>query len=52
MRTVRFGRSGLRVSELALGTWRFGRDTDEASAFAQLDLFCERGGNFVDSADV
>jgi aryl-alcohol dehydrogenase-like predicted oxidoreductase len=52
MRTVRLGRSGLRVSELALGTWRFGRDTDEATAFAQLDLFGDRGGNFIDSADV
>jgi aryl-alcohol dehydrogenase-like predicted oxidoreductase len=52
MRTVRFGRSGLRVSELALGTWRFGRDSDEADAFAQLDLFRDRGGNFVDAADV
>jgi aryl-alcohol dehydrogenase-like predicted oxidoreductase len=52
METVRFGRSGLRVSELALGTWRFGRDTDEAASFAQLDLFRDRGGNFVDTADV
>ncbi len=52
MRTLRFGRTGLRVSELALGTWRFGRDTDESDAFAQLDLFRDRGGNFVDSADV
>lgn len=52
MKTVRLGRSGLRVSELALGTWRFGRETDEATAFVQLDLFRERGGNFIDSADV
>ncbi len=52
MRTLRFGRTGLRVSELALGTWRFGRDTDENAAFAQLDLFRDRSGNFVDSADV
>jgi len=37
---------------LALGTWRFGRDTDEATAFAQLDLFRDRGGNFIDTADV
>src|SRR3954449_1065615 len=52
MRTVMVGRSGLRVSELALGTWRFGCDTDEATAFAQLDLFRDRGGNFIDTADV
>jgi aryl-alcohol dehydrogenase-like predicted oxidoreductase len=52
MRTLRLGNSGLRVSELSLGTWRFGRDTDEATAFAQLDLFRDRGGNFIDTADV
>ena len=52
MRSVQFGTSGLRVSELGLGTWRYGRDTDEATAFAQLDLFREQGGNFIDSADV
>jgi aryl-alcohol dehydrogenase-like predicted oxidoreductase len=52
MRTVRLGRSGLRVSELALGTWRFGQETDQATAFAQLDLFRDRGGNFVDTANV
>ena len=40
------------MSELALGTWRFGRDSDEADTFAQLDLFRDRGGNFVDAADV
>jgi aryl-alcohol dehydrogenase-like predicted oxidoreductase len=30
----------------------FGRESDEATAHAQLDLFVERGGNFVDTADV
>jgi aryl-alcohol dehydrogenase-like predicted oxidoreductase len=52
MKTVRLGKSGLRVSELALGTWRFGRDSDEPTSFAQLDLFRDRGGNFIDAADV
>ena len=52
MRTLRFGKTGLRVSELALGSWRFGSDADEETSFAQLDLFRERGGNFIDSADV
>ena len=52
MKSVRLGKSGLRVSELALGTWRFGRDTDESASFAQLDLFRDRGGNFIDTADV
>lgn len=52
MKIVRLGRSGLRVSELALGTWRFGRDTGESESFSQLDLFSDQGGNFIDTADV
>ncbi len=46
------GRSGLHVSRLALGTMTFGAETDEAGAFAQLDLFREVGGTLVDTADV
>jgi aryl-alcohol dehydrogenase (NADP+) len=30
----------------------FGHESDEETAAAQLDLFVERGGNFVDTADV
>ena len=51
MKTVRLGRSGLRVGGLALGAWTFGRETDEGTACALLDLFVDRGGNFVDTAD-
>lgn len=46
------GRSGLRVSEFALGTMTFGREADVETSHAMLDLFVERGGNFIDSADV
>lgn len=46
------GRNGPLVSELALGTMTFGSETDEAEAFRQLDLFVDRGGTFVDTADV
>ncbi|MFE3516408.1 aldo/keto reductase [Streptomyces sp. NPDC059166] len=46
------GRSGLRVSELCLGTMTFGQDTDEADAHRVLDTFTEAGGTFVDTADV
>jgi len=48
------GRSGLRVSELALGTmtfgpdWGWGADLDECRRI--LDRFVEVGGNFVDTA--
>ncbi len=46
------GRSGIKVSELCLGTMTFGRETSEADSFAILDAFAEAGGNFIDTADV
>ncbi len=44
------GRTGLKVSRLALGIWSWGRDTDEHEAREQLIAFTEAGGNFVDTA--
>ncbi|MGQ0776919.1 MAG: aldo/keto reductase [Pseudonocardiales bacterium] len=46
------GRSGLRVSRLALGTMTWGRDTDADDAATQLIAFVEAGGTLVDTADV
>jgi aryl-alcohol dehydrogenase-like predicted oxidoreductase len=46
------GRTGLKVSELCLGTMQWGWTADEATAFAVMDAFVEAGGNFVDTADV
>ncbi|GHG00524.1 MULTISPECIES: aldo/keto reductase [Amycolatopsis] len=49
------GRSGLRVSPLALGTatfgteWGWGAEKDEARKL--FDTYVERGGNFVDTAN-
>ncbi|WP_030264513.1 aldo/keto reductase [Streptomyces sp. NRRL B-24484] len=40
-----------RVSALCLGTLPFGTVVDEATAFALLDRFTERGGTFVDTAN-
>jgi aryl-alcohol dehydrogenase-like predicted oxidoreductase len=48
----RLGSTGTTVSALCLGTMTFGNESDEATAHEQLDLFVERGGNFVDTADV
>ncbi|MBA3546962.1 MAG: aldo/keto reductase [Nannocystis sp.] len=54
MRYKLLGKSGLRVSELALGTmtfgedWGFGASRDECKK--QLDSFVEHGGNLIDSA--
>lgn len=50
------GRSGLRVSPVALGAMTFGDDwgwgagRDEVARI--LDTYLDRGGNFVDTADV
>jgi aryl-alcohol dehydrogenase-like predicted oxidoreductase len=50
------GRSGLRVSPLALGTMTFGDDwgwgAPEATARAMFDRYLAAGGNFIDTADM
>jgi aryl-alcohol dehydrogenase-like predicted oxidoreductase len=46
------GRSGLRVSRLALGTMTWGRDTDAEEAATELVAFVDAGGTLVDTADV
>lgn len=48
----RLGTTGLRVSELALGTATFGWHTDDAEADALLDTYVDAGGNFIDTADI
>jgi aryl-alcohol dehydrogenase-like predicted oxidoreductase len=50
------GRSGLRVSPLALGTMTFGVGagswgSTEEEAKALVDMFIDRGGNFIDTAN-
>ena len=52
MPTRRLGRTGLTVSAFALGTMTFGAEADEVTSHAQLDLFVERGGKLIDTADV
>jgi aryl-alcohol dehydrogenase-like predicted oxidoreductase len=46
------GTTGLEVSELCLGTWRFGEEVDDATSHRILDEFVEAGGTFIDTADV
>lgn len=48
----KLGRTGLKVSELCLGTMQFGWSTDEKNAHAVLDAFVAAGGNFIDTADI
>ena len=53
---VTLGRSGLRVSPFCLGTMTFGEDWGWGSTVAEseaiLARFIERGGNFIDTANV
>jgi aryl-alcohol dehydrogenase-like predicted oxidoreductase len=50
------GRSGLRVSPLALGTMTFGENwgwgATEDTARAMFDRYLAAGGNFIDTADL
>lgn len=57
--SVSIGQTGLQVSEIAFGTWRFGRETDtgtietdRAQAHRLLDTYANAGGRFIDTADV
>ncbi len=56
MRYKLLGRSGLRVSELALGSMTFGNDwgwgSDRDEAKAVFDAYAEAGGNFIDTANI
>ncbi|MCA4135404.1 aldo/keto reductase [Arthrobacter sp. M4] len=46
------GRSGLKVSRIALGTMNFGFTADEPTSSAIMDTAIEAGINFFDTADV
>jgi aryl-alcohol dehydrogenase-like predicted oxidoreductase len=52
MDKVTLGQSGLRVSQVCLGTMTFGEQNSEADAHSQLDLALERGINFIDTAEM
>jgi aryl-alcohol dehydrogenase (NADP+) len=49
---VKFGRTGLRVSRLCLGTMTFGLQCDEAASSAIMDRAASGGIDFFDTADV
>ncbi|MBZ0272051.1 aldo/keto reductase [bacterium] len=55
MRIKVFGRSGLRVSELCLGTMTFGEDWGWGASKEEcrkiFEEYVERGGNFIDTAN-
>lgn len=45
------GRTGIRVSSIALGTMTWGQQNTEAEGHAQLDLALDSGINFIDTAE-
>ena len=47
----RMGRTGLKVSEICLGTMTFGNQADESTSFAIMDVAADAGVNFFDTAD-
>lgn len=56
MRYKLLGHSGLRVSELCLGTMTFGEDWGWGASYEEcrkvFDVFAEAGGNFIDTANM
>jgi aryl-alcohol dehydrogenase-like predicted oxidoreductase len=59
MDAVYLGSTGLQVSEIGFGTWRFGREdatgtieVDKQRAFELLDAYADGGGRFIDTADM
>jgi aryl-alcohol dehydrogenase-like predicted oxidoreductase len=56
MRYKLLGKTGLQVSELCLGTMTFGEDWDFGASLQEakqiFTLFCDKGGNFIDTANM
>lgn len=52
MRQVDLGRTGIKVSEICLGTMTWGTQNTEAEGHAQMDMALAAGVNFWDSAEM
>jgi len=52
MRKRLLGRTGVVVTEFALGTMTFGQEAGEQAAHAIMDAYADAGGNLIDTADV
>ena len=56
MKYTVFGKTGLQVSQLALGTGNFGtgwgHGADARESEAMFNAYAEAGGNFIDTADI
>ena len=52
MQHTRFGRTGLQVPRLTLGTMTFAGQCDRDTSFAIMDAAVEAGITFFDTADM
>lgn len=52
MRFNELGRTGIKVSEICLGTMTWGTQNSEAEAHEQMDYAFEQGVNFLDTAEL
>lgn len=52
MKTLTLGKTGLKVSEICLGTMTWGSHNTEAEGHAQADMALERGVTFWDTAEM
>jgi aryl-alcohol dehydrogenase-like predicted oxidoreductase len=52
MKSGRLGKTDISVSMAPLGAMFLGTKQDRDASFALLDLYRERGGNFIDSANI
>lgn len=51
MKKVLLGNTGEEVSVAGLGTMFFGSKLDEKTSFRLMDMYVEKGGNYLDSAN-
>ncbi|HEV2658969.1 MAG TPA: aldo/keto reductase, partial [Ktedonobacteraceae bacterium] len=52
MKIKQLGHTGLKVSEVCLGTMTFGNQANQETAFAIMDVADRSGVTFFDTADV
>ena len=51
MQKIKLGNSGLEVSALCMGTDSIGSKIDRETSFKLLDVYREKGGSFIDTAN-
>lgn len=52
MKYTTLGRTGMRISRVSLGCWRFGVETDEATATKLIHHALDKGINLIDTANI